>query len=247
MSLQLIILLIIFLGPFLLRVIAKYGEWQKKSAQRNRGRDREELDGTIRFDQGDVSANTQQPDPANMTMAQRIELARQRAQQQADPRQARLEAQRRAQQEAQRQAQADALRRQQQQVDAQRRQQAAAREQARRRQAQEQARRQPQPQQRSTRGPTSRPTQGQPPVARPVTRQQKRAAGQRRKQQPKAVTSKAEISNSPIVAPQLRTSRGGRRGVPTVLDGVSLKQAFVLKELLDRPLALRDDREEFPA
>lgn len=246
-SLQIIILILIFVGPFILRIIAKYAEWQKNSTQRKR----DEMEGQMRFDESDdPQARAQVSDPANMTMAQRIELARQRAQQQADPRAAQIEVQRRAQLEAQRRAQAEALERQQQQVDAQRRQQAAAREQARRRQAEEQARRQgqsPQRQQPQSTRPAQRPAQGQVPTARPVNRKQERVGAQRKRVQSTIVAGEKTAMGRPVTAPMKRLSKNkGGGNISAVFDGVSLKRAYILKELLDRPIALREGSSEYP-
>lgn len=248
-SLQTIIVLLILVGPFILRVIAKYTEWQKQSSQRRRQRD--ELDGQIRFEDDQVSTRVQEPEAGNMTMAQRIELARERAQQQADPRRAQIEAERRAQIEVQRRAQAEALRRQQEQADAQRRQQAAARDQARRRQAAEEARRRgqaPPRQQPQAARPARSAQQQQVPVARPVSRRQQRASGERRRVQAVAMPASLAGSGLKVTAPMKRLSRKpGGVNLAGVLDGVSLKQAFILKELLDRPIALREDTTEYPA
>jgi len=90
--------------------------------------------------------------------------------------------------------------------------------------------------------------QGQIPTARPVSRKQQRSSGQRRRVQATIVPGEQAVTSRRVTAPMKRLSRArGGASLPPILSGVSLKQAFVLKELLDRPIALRKGSSEYPA
>lgn len=231
-----IILFSIF-APMLQKMMKAYNEWQEKSRQGNR---QQTYDDRPSMDMPDDTMRVQEVDPSTMTMAQRIELARQRARQQSGgPAQADREAQARARREQQ----ARALEQQQQQADRQRQQQAAVREQARRRQQVEQSRRQEaQPQRRSSK-PTSRKA-GQPPVAKVVRRPDQRRSAKRQAPSDAQVRSTGKIASTglsmsaPIHSSHLgKTSKGGA----AILGGISLRKAMIIKEVLNPPIALREE------
>ncbi|MFK7789006.1 MAG: hypothetical protein AB8C95_05845 [Phycisphaeraceae bacterium] len=198
----------------------------------------------------EMRAESSAQDPAQMTMAQRIELARQRARQQAGlsgQDEAQAEALRRARQQAERQAQA-----QQQRANAEQlaRRQRAERERAaqqqrvqaervkqqRRRQAQEQAEQQAQRQRRS-----KQQRRSQPNPARAATGSKREGVVNKslqrvHKDHGHNVPTVSRIANTATVT-QTADALGA-------LSRSDLRKAFIMKELLDKPVALRGPQEE---
>jgi hypothetical protein len=203
-------------------------------------------------DAGPQQANAAQiTDPSQMTMAQRIELARQRARQQqqgggqpqADER---GEALRRAQQRAEREAEqrrSQAQREQAQRAQAERERAARERERQvaeRRRKAEERARAEREQlrksrsrRKRSTSGAKQAQAASQPvPVITPAPTQ---GASYRRVQ--KGHTHLREIGQG--------AGKRKKTGIAIgPLDAASLRKAFVMKELLDKPLAMRNPQDD---
>ena len=191
-------------------------------------------------------------DPSQMTMAQRIELARQRARQQQGgvPHQADLradeqaEALRRAQAHAEREAQ----RRRaiaQQQHNAQReleQQQRAARERARqvaeRKRLAEQRALAEREQQRLARASRRRSASGAKQAQAEAKKGAKAQPSQMRLESYQRVHQGHEHKSAATRRPGL--------GVPKLgpLDAASLRKALILKELLDKPLAMRNPQDD---
>lgn len=186
---------------------------------------------------------TSMPDPSQMTMAQRIELARQQARQHGDPAEAlRQQARARAEQEAQRrQGVAQQQQAQRERVERQRAEQARERQLAERRRAKEQraqAERE-QLEQRSRRRKSGSKTKRTAP-RQPAT--------------PTAKPSQIKIDS------MRRVHQGHDHAGPTLsalpkkralsatslgkLNAASLRKAFIMKELLDKPIALRSTQDE---
>lgn len=195
----------------------------------------------------DMRAQNATQDPAQMTMAQRIELARQRARQQAGlsgQDEAQAEALRRARQQAERQAQqqqqnAEQIARQQR-VERQRAaQQQAQRErvkQQRRRQAKEQAEQEAQQRQRSSK--QQRRNQSKPQAM----------TGSRRESIVDMSIQRVQTDHDqagPTVLQLANRSKASDTGVVLgPLSRANLRKAFIMKELLDKPVALRHPDEE---
>lgn len=189
----------------------------------------------------------QTPDPSKMTMAQRIELARERARQQAggtphqdSPGDALRRARERAEAEARRRREAAERQRQAEQDQAER--EARQREAARRRRAEEErARTQRQQSRRSRsqqRSQQSRASQARsmkpalPPVKGKASRSIEQGDSRRAKKQ-------SSVSGT------AGKRRRGKVGLgPGSFNAAALRKAFVMKELLDKPLALRNPQDE---
>lgn len=190
-----------------------------------------------------MRADASAPAPSQMTMAERIELARQRARQQAGG-------------QAQGDGQADALRRARAQAEqkAQRERQ-VAQQRAEREQAVRQQRAQ---RERAERVKQQRRQHAQE-QAEAQAKQQHRTKPQRRQRSQSPTRASTGSSREHVVAESMErihkghahaapavTKRAGKRknfGVATPigsLDRKALKQAFIMKELLDKPVALRD-------
>lgn len=234
---SIIFIIIVFGAPVLQKMMKAYNEWQEKSRQGNR---QDSYDDRPSMDMADDTIRVQDVDPSTMTMAQRIELARQRARQQTGgPAQADREAQARARREQQ----ARALEQQQAQADRQRQQQAAAREQARQRQQLEQNRRQQaQPQRRGSTS-SSRKT-GQPPVAKVARRPDQRRAAKRQAPSDAQVRSTGKIASTGLtMSAPIHSSHLGKsgKGGAAILGGISLRKAMIIKEVLNPPIALREE------
>lgn len=214
-------------------------DWDEMQTQR-----REQRSGQQAMSQ--MRADSTAQDPSQMTMAERIELARQRARQQAGVqsqgddqaeavRRARAQAEQKAQQQRQAAQQRSQRERAAQQQRAQRQQDERLKQQ-RRRQAQSQAQ------------------------AEQQAKRQHRTKPQRRSQQPKRAPVVATGSQRESVVAQSvqRVHQGHGHAGPTVtklsksskasggatalgsMDRSALRQAFIMKELLDKPVALRD-------
>ena len=199
----------------------------------------------------ELRAQSGTQNPAQMTMAERIELARQRARQRARQQAGlqgqgddRAEALRRARAQAERQAQQQ---REQAQQLAQReraaRQQQANREreriqQQRRRQA-EQADIEAQ-QQRQRRSKQQPRTQSRPALITGSQRENVVAQSVKR-------IHKGHEHTGPVVEKQASRSKSGL-GTPAIgkLDRSALRHAFIMKELLDKPVALRNPQADLP-
>lgn len=175
--------------------------------------------------------------PAQMTMAERIELARQRARQQAGLQTQsddQAEALRRARAQAERQAQQKRAQAQQ----AAERERAARQEQAsrqrervkqqRRRQAEQEA-------QRNQRRSKQRRSQSRPATA--TTGSKREAAVNQSQQRGNKRLSQAGFAAGTQAA---TTKPFGTATSLRKLDRAALRQAFIMKELLDKPVALRD-------
>lgn len=213
-------------------------DWDEQQAQRRaQMSDQQQAMSQMRAD-----SSTQAP--SQMTMAERIELARQRARQQAglqsqgeDQAEALQHARTQAEQKAQQDRQADQLRAQRERAAQQQRAQRQRDDrvkQQRRRQAQAQAEQQ--------------------------AKQQRRSKQQSRQQKAKSAPRATTGSNRErVVAESMkRIHEGHGHSIPVVtklsgqpqttgaattigsLDRNALRKAFIMKELLDKPIALRD-------
>ena len=218
-------------------------EWDKLQSQRRAEMsDRQEALSEMRAD------NSAQ-DPSQMTMAQRIELARQRARQQAglpDQNDNQAEALQRARAQAQRQAQqqrqkAEQLAQQQRAereraIQQQRAQQERVKQQ-RRRAAQQQSEEQAQRQRRNKK--QQRRTQPQP--ARATTGSKREGVVNESMQRVHMGHGHTIPSVTRIASPAMATGTATAIGT---LSRSNLRKAFIMKELLDKPVALRDPQAE---
>ncbi|MFI4862402.1 MAG: hypothetical protein ACIAXF_17185 [Phycisphaerales bacterium JB063] len=235
-----IVILIIVIGGWIIKAVNAMNESKAKREKSGNRPDYEELAARRRAElqqqaqqRGPATLQATQRDPSSMSMAERIEMARQRAQQQqggqgVDPR---AEALRRQQQEAMRQ-------RQQQEQAA--RQQRLQQEQARRQQQQQQqqrARQQQQQQQQTLkqqRAAAKRTQQG----IRQRDERLHRASHERVHKTPKRDQAVRKLEAA--LAPGRRPKRKGALLDFGKLNRRSLRQAMILKEVLDKPVALRD-------
>ncbi|MEM6257088.1 MAG: hypothetical protein AAGI37_02085 [Planctomycetota bacterium] len=213
-------------------------EWDEMQAQR-----REQQQAL-----SDMRADSSSPNPAQMTMAERIELARQRAREQAGvPAQ-----QGDSQAEALRQARARA----EQQAEQQRRQaaqqQRAQRERAEQQRRAQQERAKQQRRRQAQRAEAEQQAQAQRQRQRRANQQQRRSQP---RQQPRAKTGSQRERAVAQAMPQdtavTKTSRrSGAIGGGTAVGLNSrdaLRKAFIMKELLDKPIALRDPQADLPS
>ncbi|MEO0474459.1 MAG: hypothetical protein AAF085_00625 [Planctomycetota bacterium] len=182
--------------------------------------------------------------PAQMTMAERIELARQRARAQAGL----------APQDS---ADSDTQRREQARAEQQARQQREAELQARRQRAEQERAAQQQRAQRE-RAQQQRRRQAQQEAEQQAQRQRRSRQQQRRTRPAKATTGSQReqaVSRSQQRVRQSRVQPAAAQQPPTTesgfsvqslkkLDRKALKQAFIMKELLDKPIALRDPQSD---
>ncbi|MFN3168445.1 MAG: hypothetical protein ACE37H_15405 [Phycisphaeraceae bacterium] len=198
-----------------------------------------------------ADANAGQPDPSQMTMAERIELARRRARQQqgggvpqaSDPAEALRLAQQRAEREAE-QRRTQAQRDQAQRAQAERERAARERERqvAERRRKAEQRAQAEREQLRKSRSRHKRPVSG--------AKQAKAASRTAKLPVPAiAASSIGDKTGTARGASRLIEQGAGRRRKKTgvtlgPLDAASLRRAFVMKELLDKPLAMRNTQDE---
>jgi hypothetical protein len=195
----------------------------------------------------DMRSDSSSQNPAQMTMAERIELARQRARQQAG-----VQGQGDQQAEALRQARARAEQQAKQQREQAQRQQ-AQRERAARQQSDQRKREQIKQQRR--RQQAEQEAQAQ---------RQRRAKQQRRTQSTKRATTGSKRES--VVADSMqRIHKGHEHTGPQVsrrkkkgpagtthrglglMDRNALRKAFIMKELLDKPVALRDPQADLPS
>ncbi|MEM9347127.1 MAG: hypothetical protein AAGB26_10980 [Planctomycetota bacterium] len=212
-------------------------EWDEMQAQR-----REQQQAL-----SDMSADSSSPNPAQMTMAERIELARQRAREQAGIpaqqgdsqaealRQARARAEQQAEQQRQRAAQQQ--RAQRERTEQQRRAQQERAKQQRRRQAQRaEAEQQAQAQrQRQRRAKQQRRSQsGQQPRAKTGSQRERAVA-------------KAMPQDSAVTKTSRRAGAIGSETAVGLNSRDALRKAFIMKELLDKPIALRDPQADLPS
>lgn len=195
--------------------------------------------------------------PRNLTMAERI--ARARAQEEYARRAAELQSQagRGGQPTPQQQAQQEAARRQRVAAAAKMQREQAARQRA----AQQRARAQHPTPQPSPQRPQPRPASSQQSGARSRTSQtQRSASGSRRMATPAAAAPAKRAPAAPRRSSGGSSNQGGARRAPRISSPVaaaggaqapsvtrlaglsrqSLRQAFVLKEILDRPVAMRE-------
>lgn len=185
-------------------------------------------------------------DASQMSMAERIELARERARQQAgvvDQRDDAGEALERAREQAQREAQAQRDRAAMEQQaareaaerrksDQERQRRALARKQAEEREAREaqQRRRRTRAQRRAAQSKKSVPLADTP----------RRNQTSRTAQRGSKSSAPSPLGDGPTVA-TLKSSRGPSATRIGPLNVRTLRKAFVMKELLDKPVALRDE------
>jgi len=252
-----IIFLVIIIGGWVIKAIAAANENKSKGGSRpDRSgqprvdyeelaeRRRQELQQQAqqrRAQQGrgpSPQAQVPQRDPATMSMAERIEMARQRASQQGGGQAGRSQVDQQA--EALRRAQAEARQSADAQAERARQEQAA-------RQRQQQQRQQQQHQRRVQQ-------QNQPPPGRAAT--QRAASAKRRDlshvsedaQRKHDESHQRVLSATSARAAALQENRGRRKRSSSggdlldfsKLNRKSLRQAIVLKEILDVPVALRD-------
>ena len=210
-------------------------EWDELQAQR-----REAMSEQQRA-LSEMRSDTSSQNPAQMTMAERIELARQRARQQAgvpdqgDQQQAEVLRQARARAEQQAKQQRELAQRQQfarEQAEQQRNQRERERiKQQRRKQAEVEAQAQRQQRARQNRRTQSTGT-NQP------------AAGSQRKsiaaQSIQHVHLGHEIGVPKVARRSVKRGAGITVAGLGVLDRTALRKAFIMKEILDKPVALRD-------
>lgn len=196
----------------------------------------------------EMRAENSSQNPAQMTMAERIELARQRARQQAglpdqDDQQAEAlrRARAKAEQQAQRQRQETAQRQRAQQERAAR-QERAEREriqQKRRRQAQQQAEQEAQAKRKHRSKQQRRSRSKSQPRATTGSKREKAVAQSMQR------VHKGHVQSSPAVTKLAdRPTAEGTAASLGLLDRQSLRKAFIMKELLDKPIALRDPQAE---
>jgi len=222
-------------------------EWDQVQAQR-----REEMSEQQRALSEMRSDASAAPDPAQMTMAERIELARQRARQQsggAQQEDAQAEALRRARARADQQTQQKRQAAQQQQRAEQERaaRKKAARErerdqQHRRRVAEQKAREEQLERQRRRRTRGTRPKQRAPKATTGSKRESVVAQSQQRVHKGHEHAQKKAAKRAPAVSAASNAS-----AVLGSLDRASLRKAFIMKELLDKPVALRDPQADLPS
>jgi colicin import membrane protein len=192
----------------------------------------------------ELRAESGAQDPSQMTMAQRIELARERARQQAglgqDGDREEALARRRAEEQAQQRREAQ----QRQQAERERVQRARRereREQQRRRRRAEQ---EAEEKSRSRRQRTSKQQRQQATSTRATTGSQREAAvsrAARRAQQKRAQPGPTLAQSSDTQGVGITAAGIGK------LDRRALRQAFIMKEVLDKPVALRDPQAELPS
>lgn len=189
-----------------------------------------------------MRADSSAQDPAQMTMAERIELARQRARQQAGVqgqgdeqaealRRARARAEQKAQQERQAAQQRAQRERAEQQQDARRQRDERAKQQRRRQeQAEQQAKQQRRTKQQRRQQKTKRPS-----TATTGSKRESVVAESLQR------IHKSHAHNAPAVTKLASRPRTiGTKPTIGSMDRSALRQAFIMKELLDKPVALRD-------
>lgn len=220
-------------------------EIERERARRLRIESGEVLGEIEVFDEAQIQSmagGRQQPtrDLSQMTMAQRIELARQRARQDLAGRSANgdaAEALRQAREQAEQQAQREQAERRRAMQEKQRREIARQRAAERQAQAERRARRQTRAQRRATQA------------------KQGNAATQAERHNPSAIQVREQRMREPsrqrVHATQpsaTRTQCTGKRKAGRVsvspLTAASLRKAVVMKELLDKPIALRNPQDD---
>ena len=243
-----IIILVIVIGGWVVKAINAANENKQSKGNRSNKpsvdyealaeRRRQELQQQAqqrRAQQGQQRQPTQvqQRDPATMSMAERIEMARQRDAQRRGRHvevDQQAEALRDAQQQAQAEARGQAERARQEQVAQQRR--------AQQRQQQQRARQQNQPPQRAT-----KPAAAAPPRRRRDLSTVAQDAQRKHKASHDRVLSKKAAGDAQTREQAANLGRPKRRKALLdfcKLNRRSLRQAIVLKEILDPPVALRD-------
>jgi len=258
-SIGVIVFLALVIGPWILKGIAAASndraeeEKSRKRRSQREGTDYDELARRRRAELQQLAAQRDQqrnapsghivmdqPDPASLTMAQRIELARQRAGQKqhgghVDPHAQAFESMEAQHAQTQREQQIRQQRANQQKQAQQ--QQAQRKAKAQQRAQVEQARRQQQQQK-----------QAQQIAAAKSHRKKRAASGTSAKQTQEAVQKPSSAAKRSRVrsATQGSSSSTSNLFAPIdlkKLDARSLRQAFVMKELIDKPLALRTDQD----
>jgi FtsZ-interacting cell division protein ZipA len=215
-------------------------EWDEIQAKRREAASRQ------RSGTSQVRADAVPQNPAQMTMAERIELARQRARQQAG-----LQNQGDQQDRARRQSRAQA-----EQQARQQREQAAQKQRAQREQAAQEQRvrveRERQLQQRRRQAQQQADQEAQ-------AKRRHRTKQQRRSKPKQPVRAKTEMKRGGIITESVqRVHQGHDHGGPKLtklatptppignstnigpLNRNNLRKAFIMKELLDKPVALRN-------
>lgn len=225
-------------------------EWDELQARRRAemARQNQQLE-TMR---GDVS----QPDPSKMTMAQRIELARQRARQQGggmggqgdDAGEALRRARERAEQEAQRRRVAAEQQRQaqiaqRQQAERERAVRARDQQVAERRRLAEQRAKAEQEQLRRSRSRRRSSSQATPTASKPVPVLSSIKSDEVRDASYKRV-HKGHGHGGPELVTLKKTKNAHAATALGPLDTASLRKAFIMKELLDKPVALRSPQDD---
>lgn len=243
-TVSIVIFLALFIGPMILKGIAaankgrSENELSRKKKNRRQGGDYDELARRRRAELQQLAQQREhqrqqpsghivmdQPDLSTLTMAQRIELARQRA---AQKQQGGVDPQTKARHEKQQHAQAQRARQQQQTEQQQQQRRAKAQQRAKLEQTRKQQHQQQANQQRAASQQQSQPA----------------AAPARRRRTATAAPVKdvwQELGTKQSRATQSRATDTFTPFDLGKLDARSLRQAFVMKELLDKPLALRDD------
>ncbi len=96
--------------------------------------------------------------------------------------------------------------------------------------------------------PSARPAPGPPPIARPVDRVPPPPPAARPKPPPPAVEPESEpaptpqpVIEEPVVEPTTPSARRSRRARFGRLSRPELRRAIILAEVLDKPLAMRDE------
>ena len=216
-------------------------EWEAMQAKRRAAMSEQQK--SMREGRADVS----QQNPTQMTMAERIELARQRARQQAG-----LQAQGDDQAEALRRARAQAeqkARQQREQAAQQQRAEQAARQQRAKR-AQERAQRERrQAQQRAEQEAQARRQRRTKQQRRSKPKQPARATTGSRREGVVAESMKRIHEGHAHAGPKLTKLTSPTRPIGAAasigtLDRDSLRKAFIMKELLDKPVALRNTQND---
>ena len=198
----------------------------------------------------EMRADNSSQNPAQMTMAERIELARQRARQQAgvqDQGDQQAEALRQAQSRAQEQAERRAreqreseLRARQRRAEQQRAQRERVKQQRRRQQAEQEAQAQAQRQRRAKQQRRSQ--------SKPATRATKGSRRESVVAESMQRIHQGHDHDGPKVTRRSKSAPVGASAAGLgLMDRNALRKAFIMKELLDKPIALRDPQADLPS
>ncbi|MEM9414242.1 MAG: hypothetical protein AAGA29_02035 [Planctomycetota bacterium] len=236
-----IIILVIVVGGWIIKAVTAINESKAKNEKRRQRPDYDEL-AARRMAELQQQAQQQrvdttqvgQRDLSSLSMAERIEIARQRAAQQQG---GRPDIDLQSQALRQQQMQQERLRQQQLQQQQQRQQQ-QRQQQARRQQQQSQAR-QPQPAQ-SLRQQRAQKAAAKQSLSQIKQREARKHSESHERVHKTARRDKAVRRQEKMHAPASRAKRRNSLIDFSKLSHRSLRQAIVLKEILDKPVALRD-------